>query len=56
MESLQHDRTNLIQRDWTRYTNSKLATLHRRFCGEWGLMRGEGGLPGVEGEEHVEGF
>ena len=56
MESLQHDRTNLIQLYWTGYTSSKRTALHRRFCGYWGLMRGGGGLLGVEGVEHVEGF
>ena len=34
----QHDRTNLIQRDWTGYTSSNHSDLHKRFCGEWLVM------------------
>ena len=33
-ERSQHDRTNLIQRDWTGYTSSNHSDLHKRFYGE----------------------
>ena len=36
----QHDRENLIQRDWTGYSRSKLSDLHKHFCGEWLVMCG----------------
>jgi hypothetical protein len=33
-----YDWTNLCQRDWTGYTSSNHADLHKRFYGEWLLM------------------
>ena len=29
-----YNRTNIIQLDWARYTNSNQSDLHKRFCGE----------------------
>ena len=34
-----YNRTNIIQRDWARYTSSNQSDLHKRFCGEWLVMR-----------------